>query len=190
MSVPPFYIFTGGPGSGKTTLLAALADKGYQVMPEVGRAIIQREQAVEESEVLPWKNKQMFYEAMLNASIQDYQYCSKEKIVLWDRGIIDSIGYATLEELCISEQHIKVSKELSYQEIVFILPPWQEIYTQDKERKQDMAVAIQTYEVMKNTYQLMGYTLVEVPKGTVEERVEFVVEVLNKSEYERNNRNR
>lgn len=190
MSVPPFYIFTGGPGSGKTTLLAALADRGYQVMPEVGRAIIQIEQIVLDSEVLPWKNKQLFYEAMLAQSVSDYHNCSKEKVVLWDRGIIDSIGYAVLEKLDINVQHLAQAKALAYQHTVFILPPWEEIYTQDKERKQDIALAIQTYEAMKETYQQMGYTLVEVSKGTIEERVNWVVEVLSRLEDERNNRNR
>lgn len=102
MNIPPFYIFTGGPGSGKTTLLHALKAKGYTVMPEVGRVIIQREQALG-SDVLPWENKQLFYEAMLSQSIYDYEHCIMDEVILWDRGILDSIGYAVLERLDISE---------------------------------------------------------------------------------------
>lgn len=71
---------------------------------------------------------------------------------------------------------------------VFILPPWEEIYAQDKERKQDMEVARATYETMKTTYKRYGYTLIEVPKGTVDERVTFVMNQLKKEEDERNNR--
>ncbi|MDR2223699.1 MAG: AAA family ATPase [Flavobacteriaceae bacterium] len=189
MNKPQFYIVTGGPGSGKTTLLNALASKGYQVVPEVGRAIIQREQNLE-GDAVPWKNKQLFYEAMLAQSITDYTNCFSQELVLWDRGIIDSIGYAILENLVISPIQRQWAEDMKYASHVFICPPWEEIYTQDKERKQDLALAIKTYEVMKNTYQRMGYTLVEVPKGTVKERVDFVIEVLKQQEDERNNRNR
>ncbi|MTG98239.1 MULTISPECIES: AAA family ATPase [Myroides] len=178
-----FYIFTGGPGSGKTTLLNALEKKGYQIMPEVGRAIIQVEQLAN-SEVLPWKDKQLFYQAMLSRSVSDYQDCDSSELVLWDRGIIDSIGYATLEQLQVTELQRQIARELSFNPTVFILPPWQEIYTQDKQRKQDMSLAIKTYEVIRQTYLRYGYSLVEVPKSSVEQRTEFIVSFLKNKENE------
>ncbi|MDM1396854.1 AAA family ATPase [Myroides odoratimimus] len=187
MNIPRFYIFTGGPGSGKTTLLHALEAQGYTVMPEVGRAIIQREQALG-SDVLPWENKQLFYEAMLSQSVYVYEHCITDEVILWDRGILDSIGYAVLEGLDISEAQHSIASSLQYMPTVFILPPWEEIYTQDKERKQDMEIAMATYETMKTMYQRYGYTLIEVPKGTVDERVTFVMNQLKKEENERNNR--
>lgn len=189
MKIPPFYIFTGGPGSGKTTLLNALQAKGYTVMAEVGRAIIQREQA-KDSDVLPWANRQSFYEAMLVQSIADYRQCTTDTVVLWDRGIIDSIGYAVLEGLDVSVEQHQMASSLQYMPTVFIFPPWEEIYTQDKERKQDMTIAINTYEVMNITYQKYGYRVVEVPTGTVDERVSFVIKILEQEEDERSNRDR
>ena len=55
-------------------------------------------------------------------------------------------------------------------------PPWQEIYAQDEERHQDFAEAIATYETVVAGYVEAGYEPVEVPKVSVAERTEFVLD--------------
>ncbi len=41
-----YFILTGGPGSGKTTTLNELAHRGFLTVPEVARAIIQKQNAL------------------------------------------------------------------------------------------------------------------------------------------------
>ena len=67
-------------------------------------------------------------------------------------------------------------KQYRYNNLVFILSPWEEIYMTDNERKQDYDTAVQTYNVMKSIYIKLGYNPIEVPKTTVEKRVEFLLE--------------
>ena len=50
----------------------------------------------------------------------------------------------------------------------------------DSERKQTYQEAVETYDVMLVTYQQLDYIPIIVPKGTPEERAEFVISVLKK----------
>lgn len=174
----PYYIFTGGPGSGKSSVLEALAQAGYTIVPEVGRAII-KQQVEQEGEALPWSNKQLFFERMFAQSLADYHKQLKDTLTFFDRGLLDSIGYATLEKLNIHSHHWDLAEETHYAPLVFIFPPWEAIYQNDTERKQDFELAKQTYEVMQITYKKMGYQLLEVPLTSIEKRVEFILHTLD-----------
>ena len=61
---------------------------------------------------------------------------------------------------------------------VFLAPYWDEIFTQDAERKQDRKEAEETARVMAETYTRLGYELVELPRVGVRERADFIVESL------------
>jgi predicted ATPase len=63
-----------------------------------------------------------------------------------------------------------------YHRKVFIAPPWQEIFQNDNERKQDFDEAERTYEAMIETYKAQGYELVELPRASVEDRAHFVLD--------------
>ena len=67
------------------------------------------------------------------------------------------------------------AKIFRYSPTVFIAPPWQEIFHQDRERKQDFEEAIRTYEALMRTYQEQNYELVELPRVPLDQCVEFVL---------------
>jgi len=58
------YILTGGPGVGKSTLLERISEKGIYTIKEVASYIIERE-IKKDSEILPWKNKDLFQKTLL-----------------------------------------------------------------------------------------------------------------------------
>ncbi|MGE5725602.1 MAG: AAA family ATPase [Acidobacteriota bacterium] len=68
------------------------------------------------------------------------------------------------------------STSLSYRRRVFIAPPWKEIYEQDRERKQDFAEAVRTYEAMLAAYSGRGYEPIQIPPASVEQRARFVLQ--------------
>lgn len=37
-----FYVLTGGPAVGKTTLLKEMQKRGYKIVPEIARGLIER----------------------------------------------------------------------------------------------------------------------------------------------------
>ncbi len=170
------YVISGGPGVGKTTLLNALKNKGLLVVPEDARRII-KEQMQINGEGLPWKNKTLYAELMLEASLNTYQkivYETYAQTVFFDRGILDTICYRNMENMPVSEELTELVNSHPYNRKVFILPPWKEIYATDNERKQTWEEAVYTFDKMKQTYLEYGYEVIEVPKNSIERRCEFI----------------
>lgn len=169
------FVVTGGPGAGKTTLLAALAAAGHAVTPEAGRAII-RDQLAIDGPALPWRDRALFAELMLNFDLRSHgETQASASAVFFDRGVPDSIGYLRLCGLPVPEHLDRAVRAFRYARIVFAAPPWREIYAQDTERKQDFAEAERTYEAVTAAYRDHGYELVELPRADVETRAAFVL---------------
>lgn len=172
------YIITGGPGVGKTTLLNELAKAGHKIVPEVARQII-KEQIANDGEGLPWKNKSLYIDLMLRASVDSYKSVLAENhsaICFFDRGILDAFCYSEMVGFGISTEMNQMEKICKYNRKAFILPPWLEIYHTDNERKQTWKEAVFTFQKMKETYLKYGYKTIEVPKDTIENRKNFMLE--------------
>lgn len=175
---PNFIIITGGPGAGKTTLLEQLQQRGYTSVPEVARDII-REQIEQNGNALPWGNIPAYTRLMLSRSIDSYmEHISRNETLFFDRGIPDTLAYAHLTHQPISPDLQNAALSHRYNLLVFILPPWEEIYHTDTERKQSYQEAIDTYNIMYSTYQSLGYTLSVVPKTTPEERADYILQTI------------
>ncbi|ULT22966.1 AAA family ATPase [Sphingobacterium sp. E70] len=65
----------------------------------------------------------------------------------------------------------------------YLSSPWQEIYETDNERKQTWEEAEATFNQMKSVYERLGYEVVEIPKTTVEQRYQFILEVLRSADH-------
>jgi predicted ATPase len=170
------FVVTGGPGAGKTTLLATLAAAGHAVAPEAGRAII-RDQLAIDGPALPWRDRALFAELMLNFDLRSYREAqARASPVFFDRGVPDSIGYLRLCGLPVPGHFERAAGAVRYARIIFAAPPWRDIYAQDAERKQDFAEAERTYEAVTSAYREHGYELVELPRIGVEARAAFVLE--------------
>ncbi|UPR59405.1 AAA family ATPase [Vibrio sp. ED004] len=175
-------VFTGGPGSGKTSVIDALKSQGYRCAPEVGRKVIQH-QVEQQGSALPWLDKVAFRDEMVREELANYQaFEASEQLVFFDRSIVDSYGYSLLETLPVPESLLSSCNEIAYNAKVFIFPPWDSIFINDQERKQDFDEAIATYEKMAAAYTQFGYQLVEVPKLPVEERVAFILTSIDSDE--------
>ena len=173
-------VFTGGPGSGKTSVIELLYDMGYQYVPETGRRVIQT-QVKSQGSALPWLDKAAFRDEMVFEEIRNYESFSGTEITFYDRSIIDSYGYSKLERIPISELLLAKCDEFNYFRKVFTFPPWEEIYKNDKERKQGFNEAIATYREMVSVYTYFGYELIQVPKASITERAQFIVSKLSYS---------
>ncbi|WP_104204073.1 AAA family ATPase [Billgrantia saliphila] len=172
-------VFTGGPGSGKTTVIDCLREQGYRCTNEVGRKKIQ-EQVDKGGNALPWWDKVAFRDEMVREEIENFRrHIDAEEFVFFDRGIIDAYGYSELEGIPISDELLEYCSVLEYSSQVFIFPPWESIFLNDAERKQNFSEAIATYQAMIGAYKKFGYSLVEVPKASVLERVNFVLASVN-----------
>lgn len=173
-----YYILTGGPGAGKSSVLDELKNRGFIVVSEVGRKII-KEQYILGGNATHAGDKIAFRDLMLKHSIVDYKnnLSTREK-VFFDRGIPDVYGYSELIGIPVPQTIKQAIETYRYNSMVFIFPPWEEIYGNDEERKQDFQEAIDTYSAMKKAYSACEYTLLEIPKGSVKARTEFILKKL------------
>lgn len=168
------HIITGGPGSGKSTLIDALAAAGVATSDEVGRAII-REQVAAGGTALPWVDERAFAALMLPCEMAAHAAAlAGGKVTVLDRGVPDVVGFLRVSGLAVPAAFDAAARATRYNARVFLAPFWAEIYTHDAERKQSPEVARATEAVMRSTYADYGYTLVELPRGSVAERVAFV----------------
>lgn len=168
------FVITGGPGTGKTTVLEELACRGFQYIPEVARQII-RQQIINGGHALPWEDTRAYAESMLKQSLDGYeQNKTNTNITFFDRGIPDTLAYCRLIDLKLSTDALWNIQNCQYNQKVFILPPWKEIYETDNERKQNWSEVIQTHEVLTSVYTELGYQLTEVPRIPATQRAAFI----------------
>lgn len=173
-----FYVITGGPGAGKTTLINELNKNNHKTIPEEARKII-KEQIKNQGIGLPWNDKTLYAKLMFDESIKTYRSIKKENPsgkIFFDRGVLDTFCYLNMENIPIPKEMTVLINDVTYNKKVFILPPWKEIYENDNERKQNWEEAVSTFKNMKEIYFHYGYNVVEVPIGTIENRLKFVLD--------------
>lgn len=91
-----------------------------------------------------------------------------------DRAIPDVCAYLSFGDLPVSET-IGNEAANGYQKIVLFCKPTPETYVQDDVRPYPFEEALSIHESLCDTYQRLGYRVVDVPLMSVAKRVEFVL---------------
>ena len=156
-------------------MLEELEKRGLRHVREVAREII-REQMRAGGAALPWKDRKLYTELMLERSIESYKENTPAPTPMFsDRGIPDTLTYARLIALE-DDGFIRIACQgYRFAPIVFVAPAWKEIYATDSERKQDFAEAERTSELNMQVYRECGYELVELPRAAARDRAEFIL---------------
>jgi len=168
------YVITGAPGTGKTAIINALKERGYSCVDENSREII-AEQIINGGKILPWKNQIAFENLISSKRAKQYASIHKDEIYFFDRSTIDCIAYLKANNLEASTEILEVIKNCEFNSNVFYTPIWEEIYTNDSERKENIESAIAIEKSLLETYNFFGYTLIAIPKSTTGERVDFIL---------------
>jgi predicted ATPase len=162
---PDCFAFTGGPGAGKSTLLAHLQARGIATRPDNARAVIQAEGERPEP--------QRFCRLVLARDVEAFHQASG--LTLFDRTLVDAAAMTRVYGVDTPGAEAAV-RDLRFNRLAFIAPPWREIYRTDAERDQTWADAVFAYAASLQAYQEAGYDLVELPPVDVARRAEFVLE--------------
>jgi len=170
-----FVVISGCSGGGKSTLLAELRRRGYPIVEEPGRRIVQEESS-RDGTALPWKDTAAFLRRAIATSLADRAAATLEGWVFFDRGLIDAS--AALENLTGEKALAPLAKAHRYHHQVFLAPPWPEIFRSDEERRHGFDFAEAEYLRLLKVYDVLGYEVLHLPKVGVDERAEFVLRML------------
>ena len=182
---PKKVVITGGPGTGKTSIVNSLMNMGFTCFEEIIRSLTsaakdQEIQSEYRSNPLVFvKDPHDFNTRLLQGRIEQYHSGNSHEtsFVFYDRGIPDVLAYMNYFEQAYTPYFEQACKELRYDEVI-LLPPWKEIYRVDEERFETFEEAVAIHGHLEKTYLELGYGPVMVPKGSINERTEFIIEAL------------
>jgi len=171
-------VITGGPGTGKSSLINELIRQNFFCMGEISRKVTldAREKGIDQ---LFLKEPLLFSELLLEGREQQFLNAEKEntEIVFFDRGIPDVHGY--MNYIGVDYPDVYREKSLKYRyTTVFITPPWQEIYQSDNERYESYEQSLAIHNHLKKTYLELEYSILNVPIGSVKDRVQFILDTV------------
>ncbi len=168
-------VISGCSGGGKSSLLAELARRGFACYPEAGRQVV-REQLFVGGDALPWADLGKFLELTISRAMNHMiDAAAGNELAFFDRGFIDQIGgYAALG-VPVPAAMNRAAALLRYRRIVFMVPPWREIYRTDEERRHGFDDAVGAYQTLLKTYRSYGYDLLEIPHDSIAARADFVI---------------
>lgn len=179
--VNKLIVISGCSGGGKSTLLSELKINGFTVFEEVGRALV-KEQMDLNSSITPWQNPQPFCELLIHRSIDVFHQAkninsAKDNVIFFDRCFLEGVNYFQILNLNKYDHFID---ELRYYSTIFMTPPWKKIYLQDEERKHSFEDGLKEYEQLLKFYPRSGYKILVIPKFSVKERIQFVLNAIKK----------
>lgn len=163
---------------GKSTLIDILALRGYKIVPEAAKMIIEEQQAGD-GNIFPWTDLSKFQELVAERQI-DNEERVHDGLIFLDRGIIDGYAYCRFGNVPVP---VKISNlARGRYNKVFLLEPLPN-YENDSIRKETFKFQTAIHEAIKKSYEEFGYDICEVPVLNPEERVNFVLGQLDQCDY-------
>lgn len=128
---------------------------------------------------IPDRDSRLFTDLLLESAVANFAEATagatEDKPVFFDRGIPDVACYAELFGFDI-EKYLLPARRFRHHSVVFLAPPWEEIYEHDDERKMPFAMARKWNATFERVYTELQYKIVMLPTGvSVEERASLIL---------------
>lgn len=173
-----YVVISGCSGAGKSSLLRELSDRGYRVFMEPGRQIV-KEQNFIGGDGIPSKDVYKFVELCVSRSMHNMiSAAATTSHVFFDRSIVDNVSGLKRLPPGAPPDLLKALETFRYSRKVFIAPPWPELFRNDRERLHSYADALAEYDALLTAYEGLGYELLLLPKTSIRERVDFILQEL------------
>ena len=178
-------VITGAPGTGKTSIVNGLERKGFYCFHEIIRDMTSKAKQGGQSEehisnpLVFVEDALQFNKDLLHGRTSHYRASlqTNEPISFFDRGIPDVLAYMDFFDQSYGKEFTEPCEVHRY-DMVFMVPPWKEIYVSDDERLESFEEAEDIHHALMNTYTQFGYNPIEVPKDAVHKRIDFILETL------------
>jgi predicted ATPase len=169
-----WVVITGAPCSGKSSVISNLELRGYPVVHETARAYI-NELLKSGKNLQEIKADMLTLErAILHRKLAIEATLSDNEIIFLDRALPDSIAYFKSAGLNPSEP-LEKSRNIRYRKIFHFQ---RLLFENDHVRAENDRMAENLDRLLKQSYEMLGYPVVDVPVLTVEQRIDFILERL------------
>lgn len=171
-------VLIGGPGTGKTSVINELNNRGFCCFQEISREVTLEAQKKGIAQLF-LTDPILFSKLLLEGREQQFLEAdaNKKNIVFFDRAIPDIIAYLKYTKTNYPSYFDEKSKKYNYN-IIFHFKPWKKIHTTDNERYESFSETQKIDTFLKNTYENLGYKLINVPFGTIKDRVNFILNTI------------
>lgn len=171
-------LITGGPGSGKTSLINELEKRKYNCEKEIVRSLtIDGKQNGNDQIFL--KEPLNFSKKLLELRINQFNKVHFKSLIFYDRGVHDTLAYLNFIKTKYDNDLIKKCKKIKY-DMVFILPPWKEIYKQDECRYETFEESVKIYKEIIKIYSFFKMNTIIVEKDSIENRINKILSYIKK----------
>ncbi|QMU65313.1 MAG: AAA family ATPase [Flavobacteriaceae bacterium] len=171
-------VLIGGPGTGKTSVVNQLVKQGYYCMPEISREITLNAQK-EGIDQLFLTDPLLFSKLLLEGREKQFLNAAEvtDEWVFFDRGLPDIYAYLEFSNTKYPP-YFKEKCTFHKYDKVYLFLPWKEIYHNDNERYEAFEGAKKINSFIEKAYRELGYTLINVPFGSLKERTDFIINSL------------
>ncbi|MBI3412486.1 MAG: ATP-binding protein [Candidatus Aenigmarchaeota archaeon] len=177
------YVVTGGPSTGKTLTLGYLERRGFYVVYEAARIIIDEDMAKGRSLAEIRADEIAFQRRALEMKIEVEKTVPRDRTVFLDRGVPDSVPYLQVCSVDVMDEVKQILGDQKRYRRVFLMEHIG--FKGDYARTEDGYKSRLLSRLLKEVYQELGYDVVDVPPlpaGSVEasiiQRGEFILKSL------------
>jgi predicted ATPase len=171
LKTSPWYVLTGGPCAGKTTLIFELEKRGYSVVPEPARLIIDAKLAAGQT-IGQIVTDPGWLPSVVRLARSQAEETPVDQIYFFDRAIPDSLAYYKLGKKEIDDEFRDALAAIRYKK-VFLLDLID--FVNDEARSETPEQAMILHGLIREGYVDQGYEIIDVPVLPVPERADFVL---------------
>jgi len=167
-----WHVITGAPSCGKTTLIDMLAEKGFQILPEIAHQYIEDALASGQTYQDIFRDRFSLQKVLIELQIKAEKGLIPQKVTFLDRALPDNLSFNRFTGMdpnqllrdCFCRRYASV----------FILDPLP--YQTDGIRDIDAPHAAFLDEWLNRDYRSLGYDMIRVPVLSPQERMGYVLE--------------
>jgi predicted ATPase len=166
------YVLTGGPSCGKTTSINNLRKRGFSVLEETARQVLEerKDNHVDEREILA--RQRLIFERQLQQEESAFQH-SAEGVLFLDRSLVDIPPYCNMLLGYVPKEIAGFDYTNRYEKIFVLerLP-----FEDDGLRIETEEQAQEVHDIIVQQYQSFGYSPILVPVLPVEQRTDYILD--------------